>query len=129
MIMKRVFIITGIVVLAIVAIPAVLNAAHTVKLKGEIDRVVSKANLSPASVECRNVELAQICYVEHAAMSITQAKGMLMASGYVLVDEQYNGKSGVSATNESVGVRVDSEPASFQGDLLILKFKDINVTL
>lgn len=111
-------------------VPSIIGSMQNAKFQSEIERVASKSGINPTTVYCSNVELAQICYAEYASVSSSQAKQMLVSSGYVLVDEQYNKDGEISATNQSTKVRVDSEdPDSSQSATLTLKFKDVDVTL
>lgn len=127
--MKPYLIIGGLVLLGLFFLPTATGDMKNSKLQNEIDRVASKSGVNPASVDCRNVSTAQICYAEYSSMDTNTAKQMLVTSGYTLVDEQYNRNGRISATNKSESIRVDSESASGAKTTLTLKFKDINVTL
>ena len=109
--------------------PTISNSMQSSKLQSEIDRVANKSGINPTSVDCRNVEFAQICYAEYSSISGDQAKQMLISSGYTLVDEEYNRNGEISAANQGAKTRVDTERNYTESTTLTLKFKDINVTL
>lgn len=92
------------------------------KLKKEISRVASESGIEPKSIECRDVELASICYADYGLLSQKNEVKMLTDSGYKF------DKSGMSAKNETSKTSIGFEPLSGSGPKVI-KFKDINVTL
>ncbi len=104
--------------------PSIKNGIEDNRLKAEIERVSKVSGINAASVECANVEFAEICYVDYT-ISWSAAETMLSRSGYAV------GRSSVgnlSATNQETSVSVESEKATTGGSITI-KYKDINVTL
>lgn len=121
---------TIVLILVVVAIagvfivPSIINGGETSKLKAEINRIAEESNIQPASVECSNVELSNICYATYS-LNVSSVRAALIDSGYKV---ENSNKDKISASNPSTSIRVDSEPNSEKG-VVTLKFKDINVTL
>ena len=128
--MKQLPVIGGLLVL-IIGLLFVLHfrgSTQTSKLQNEIDRVANTSGIHPTAIRCRNVEQTRVCFAEYSALRSNQAKQMLVKAGYTLVDTQYGRQTAVSATNQAVKIRVDSDPTFTQGGTMTLKYRDIHVT-
>jgi len=129
--MKKVLIIISAIILAIFLSFYIPYLNRYKKYQNAIDDVANKTSIKPSSVECRNVELADVCYAYYQGLDQEKAKQMLINSGYELVDQNDSiniALKKISATNKKAGIRVDSEVPPPK-DTIVLKFKNINVYL
>lgn len=108
---------------AVIAVAVISNEINYNSLKNEIARVSSKSGVKPKSIECRDVELASVCYADYGSLSDEDATQMLINNGYIF------DQSGERATNANSKTSVGLYIGDQYDEPMIIRFKDINVTL